>query len=282
MRSTAHTLTPRHARQLGEFQLIGVLLGLAIYNSVLLNVSFPPVLYRKLYGEKVGLLDLKRSFPLVARSLQQLLDYDGDDVEDVFCLNFQVTNEYYGAVQLIDLVPNGGDEPVTSANKERYVELYVDYMLNASIASQFDAFKRGFDMVVGGPALGLFRSEEIEKLVCGNHDFNIAELEEHALYDGGFNKHTPVVRWFWELMHEWPESKQRRVLAFVTGSDRVPIGGLAKLDFKLHRKCGDSEVLPTAGTCFNSCFIPVYSSKAKLERKLNQALDYGGEGMHLK
>ena len=33
-----------------------------------------------------------RSFPPpLARSLQQLLDHDGDDVEEVFCLNFAVS-----------------------------------------------------------------------------------------------------------------------------------------------------------------------------------------------
>lgn len=27
---------------------------------------------------------------MLAKGIQQLLDYDGDDVEDVFCLTFQV------------------------------------------------------------------------------------------------------------------------------------------------------------------------------------------------
>ena len=33
-----------------EFMLIGILLGLAIYNNVILDVHFPMVVYRKIMG----------------------------------------------------------------------------------------------------------------------------------------------------------------------------------------------------------------------------------------
>ncbi len=35
-----------------EFQLVGILLGLAIYNNHILQVSFPVLVYRKLMGHK--------------------------------------------------------------------------------------------------------------------------------------------------------------------------------------------------------------------------------------
>lgn len=31
------------------------------------------------------------------------------------------------------------------------------------------------------------------------------------------------VRWFWEVVHAFSETKKKRLLFFVTGSDRVPI-----------------------------------------------------------
>jgi ubiquitin-protein ligase E3 A len=47
-----------------EYTLIGMLLGLAIYNSIILDIQFPPVLYRKLMG-KVGCFeDLQTSHPV--------------------------------------------------------------------------------------------------------------------------------------------------------------------------------------------------------------------------
>ena len=45
----------------GQFFLIGLVLGLAIYNNVILDVHFPLVVYRKLFGKKGTFEDLKVS-----------------------------------------------------------------------------------------------------------------------------------------------------------------------------------------------------------------------------
>lgn len=73
----------------GEFQLVGIVLGLAIYNSVILDVHLPRVLYKKLLGQKPSFEDLKNTFPELGRGLQQLLEFEGD-VEGVFCRTFEV------------------------------------------------------------------------------------------------------------------------------------------------------------------------------------------------
>lgn len=44
---------------LEEYRLIGRLIGLAIYNSVILDLHFPGALYKKLMGNVVGLADLE-------------------------------------------------------------------------------------------------------------------------------------------------------------------------------------------------------------------------------
>lgn len=72
-----------------EFELVGILLGLAIYNGIILDVHFPLVIYKKLQGGKVGLQDLMNIQPSLVKSLQELLEFEGD-VEDTFCYTFQV------------------------------------------------------------------------------------------------------------------------------------------------------------------------------------------------
>jgi ubiquitin-protein ligase E3 A len=47
-----------------EFRLIGFLFGIAIYNSVLLDVQFPPVFFRKLMGKLGTFEDLHFSHPV--------------------------------------------------------------------------------------------------------------------------------------------------------------------------------------------------------------------------
>ena len=73
-----------------EFELVGSLLGLAIYNGIILDVHFPTAIYKKLHGEEMDLLDLMEVRPSVGRGLRELLAYQGEDVEDVFCQTFQV------------------------------------------------------------------------------------------------------------------------------------------------------------------------------------------------
>lgn len=72
-----------------EFGLVGIILGLAIYNGVILDVHFPSVIYKKLQGHKPNLQDLMGVQSSLARSLRELLEFQGD-VEDVFCYTFQV------------------------------------------------------------------------------------------------------------------------------------------------------------------------------------------------
>lgn len=48
----------------GQFTLIGIVLGLAIYNNCILDVHFPMVVYRKLMGKKGTFRDLGDSHPV--------------------------------------------------------------------------------------------------------------------------------------------------------------------------------------------------------------------------
>ena len=56
-------------------------------------------------------------FNFVNRSLRSLLDYEGNDVEDVFALNFTVTIDYFGEMVVKPLKANGENISVTSENK---------------------------------------------------------------------------------------------------------------------------------------------------------------------
>ena len=50
------------------------------------------------------------------------------------------------------------------------MQLYTDWLLNSSIATSFDAFRQGFEVVMGQSFLAdLFSAEEVELLVCGSN-----------------------------------------------------------------------------------------------------------------
>ena len=163
-----------------EFYLVGVLVGLAVYNRVLLDAGFPRLLYAKLLGLPVGLRDLAGFQPDVASSLQKLLDWEGPGaVEDVFALDFTIDTRRFDRTENVELKPGGREVAVTEENREEYVELYVDFILNRAVARQYEAFARGFLTLVGGQALELFRPQELEvSSTCGRRDGRSGGLTE--------------------------------------------------------------------------------------------------------
>eukprot|EP00741_Cyanophora_paradoxa_P012699 tig00020616_g12269.t1 len=254
-----------------EFMLVGILLGLAIYNAVILDLHFPLVVYKKLMRIAPSLEDLKEVNPAVGSSMQQLLEYTGD-VENDLCLTFAVQEDYFGEVRQHELKPGGASIPVTDKNREEYVELFVKHRLVTSIARQFEAFAKGFLLVCETPAMMLFRAEELEALICGSAELDFRELEKACRYDGGYTPETPVVRWFWEFVHAMSTEEKKALLMFATGSDRSPIRGLGSLPFVVQRQGPDTERLPTAHTCFNVLMLPEYRTRERLREKLLTAI----------
>ncbi|KAJ0401628.1 hypothetical protein P43SY_006007 [Pythium insidiosum] len=261
-----------------EFELIGILLGLAIYNAVILDVSFPHIVYKKLMGCRLGLSDIETAMPALGKGLRQLLEFDGD-VEEVFQRNFEYSYEVFGAVKTIELKPGGTTIPVTNANRAEYVELYADYILNTSVSRQYEAFHKGFHLVCNGEVLEMFRWEELQLLVCGSPELDFEALEEAARYEDGYTEESECIRNFWSVVHEFSLEEKKKLLRFSTGSDRVPIRGLSSMLFIISRNGPDSDRLPTAHTCFNHLLLPEYSTREKLKDRLllaiNQAEGFG-------
>uniref|UniRef100_A0A3Q1F9Y5 HECT and RLD domain containing E3 ubiquitin protein ligase 4 n=1 Tax=Acanthochromis polyacanthus TaxID=80966 RepID=A0A3Q1F9Y5_9TELE len=262
------------------FNLIGVICGLAIYNLTIVELNFPVALYKKLLKRKPTLDDLKELMPDVARSLQQLLDYTEDDLEETFCLNFTITEENYGATEVLELVPNGEDISVNKSNRQDFVNAYVDYIFNTSVAPLFECFYAGFHKVCGGKVLELFQPNELQAMVIGNTNYDWTELEKSTEYKGEYWTDHPTIRLFWEVFHDLPLEKKKQFLLFLTGSDRIPILGMKSLKLVIQPTGGGEHYLPVAHTCFNLLDLPKYTSLETVREKLLQAIDHN-QGFNL-
>uniref|UniRef100_A0A8C6Q9Q1 HECT and RLD domain containing E3 ubiquitin protein ligase 4 n=1 Tax=Nothobranchius furzeri TaxID=105023 RepID=A0A8C6Q9Q1_NOTFU len=262
------------------FNLIGVICGLAIYNFTIVELNFPLALYKKLLKRKPTLDDLKELTPDVGRSLQELLDYTEDDIEEVFCLNFTVTEDNYGATEVLELVPNGENVSVNKSNRQDFVSAYVDYVFNSSVALLFEGFYTGFHKVCGGKVLDLFQPSELQAMIIGNTNYDWAELQKVILYKGEYWAEHPTIRLFWEVFHDLPLEKKKQFLLFLTGSDRIPILGMKSLKLVIQPTGGGEHYLPVAHTCFNLLDLPKYTSVEMLREKLLQAIDHN-QGFNL-
>lgn len=63
-------------------------------------------------------------------------------------------------------------------SRQEFVDAYVDYIFNKSVASLFDAFHTGFHKVCGGKVLLLFQPNELQAMVIGNTNYDWKELEK--------------------------------------------------------------------------------------------------------
>uniref|UniRef100_A0A671RTN1 HECT domain-containing protein n=1 Tax=Sinocyclocheilus anshuiensis TaxID=1608454 RepID=A0A671RTN1_9TELE len=232
------------------FHLIGIICGLAIYNSTVVDLHFPLVLYKKLLNILPTLDDLKELSPTEGRSLQQLLEYEGD-VEETFCLNFAVSH----------------------VKSREFVQAYLQYVFSDAVQEQYSAFSSGFLKVCGGEILSLFQPSELMAMVVGNNNYNWEEMEKNASYKGEFSASHPTVKMFWEVFHEFPLEKKKQFLLFLTGSDRIPIHGMASLRIVIQSTAAEEHYLPVAHTCYNMLDMPCYQTKETLRHRLTQAVE---------
>ncbi|CCK73466.1 putative E3 ubiquitin-protein ligase HUL4 NDAI_0G04830 [Naumovozyma dairenensis CBS 421] len=271
------------------FFLFGVVVALAIFNSTILDLQFPRTFYKKLCNEPLTFDDYREIYPVTAQNLMKMLQYENDDFEEVFGLTFETTykdplkyaldNEKSkgdGMVS-VELCKNGSKMKVTQANKQKFINLWVNFYLNESIINQISQFRSGFDRVFARTkSISLLNSEELERLLCGDEtqqSYDFKMLRSVTKYSGGFSDDSRVVAWFWEIVEGWNYKLQRKLLSFITGSDRIPATGISTLNFKISRLGSkDKNNLPLSHTCFNELCLWEYSSRGKLEKKLLYAI----------
>lgn len=276
-----------------KFELIGLLMSLAIYNGLTLPVTFPKALYRKLLGEPVReLYHIADGWPELAAGLTTLLEWDEKDglVEDIFartyefsvpCLGqnvtYEMTKEDFAWPQSVQPAPPAEEEAplVTNDNRDDYVSDYIRYLTDVSTRPQFEAFQRGFRTCLEPKSLTLLTPPILQSIVEGIQEIDISELRRQTRYVGWDSSHR-TIRDFWSIVKRYDDRMKRKLLEFVTASDRVPVGGLRNLQFVV-QKNGEEETasghLPTAYTCYGTLLLPEYPDKEVLRERLSMALE---------
>uniref|UniRef100_A0A8C7TRT8 HECT and RLD domain containing E3 ubiquitin protein ligase 3 n=1 Tax=Oncorhynchus mykiss TaxID=8022 RepID=A0A8C7TRT8_ONCMY len=244
------------------FNLIGIICGLAIYNSTVVDLHFPLVLYKKLLGVAPTLEDLKELSPTEGLAL---------------AINYNQTTDWISKIRMVNCMATQYSlclsVCVSLCVREEFVEAYLKYMFRDSVSELYQAFSSGFLKVCGGKILSLFQPSELMAMVVGNNNYNWEEMEKNAVYKGEYSATHPTVRMFWEVFHEFPLEKKKRFLLFLTGSDRIPIHGMESLRISIQSTSAEEHYLPVAHTCYNLLDMPRYQTKETLHRRLTQAVE---------
>ena len=102
-----------------NYELIGILLGLALYNGTILNLRFPDVIYKKLkkfsnqqqIEDYQTIYDIKQFDEDAFNFLNNILKQNVDNYE--FPMYFSTSYDFYGEIKTIDLIENGQKIQVT-------------------------------------------------------------------------------------------------------------------------------------------------------------------------
>lgn len=179
-----------------------------------------------------------------------------------------------------DLVPGGANIEVTDANKVEFVSLKFRDIVFGRVKRMVYPFLKGVFEVVPADLLALFDPEELDYLISGSDEIDVADWIRNTKYSEELYGHN-ALRWFWELVEEMPTEYRRRLLQFATGSSRVPLGGFAALTsydgrvspFTLqgisYRSSGGNI---RSHACFNRLDLPLYWERSRMKSVLYAVL----------
>ncbi|KAJ5513540.1 hypothetical protein N7463_003092 [Penicillium fimorum] len=109
---------PCSLEPLYKFELLGLLMSIAIYNGLTLPVNLPTAFYRKVLGLKVKHLDhIRDGWPELSQGLDTLLTWKDGDVGDIFTRTYEFSFEAFGSIETIDMQKVNRDAPWPLASK---------------------------------------------------------------------------------------------------------------------------------------------------------------------
>jgi E3 ubiquitin-protein ligase TRIP12 len=230
----------------------------------------------KIYRQKKKILNDKSLSPELQRKKINELKYDGKSISEMdlsFCL---------GSMKLKE---DGDNIDLTIDNLEEFVDLIALLFLSKGIEKQIMAFKEGFEYFLPINTLQLFSPDELDLLICGTPEDIISwtpnEIIENAKFEGGYSSSSRTVIYLANVLVSFNIEQRRRFLQFLTGSPRLPVGGLKslrpKLTIQLRKNILElpDNCFPSVNTCFLFLKLPEYSSEDILREKLIMAMENG-------
>uniref|UniRef100_A0AAQ5YCH0 E3 ubiquitin-protein ligase n=1 Tax=Amphiprion ocellaris TaxID=80972 RepID=A0AAQ5YCH0_AMPOC len=269
----ASAINPDH---LSYFCFIGRFIAMALFHGKFIDTGFSLPFYKRMLNKKLILKDLESIDPEFYNSLIWIRD---NNIEECGLeMYFSVDMEILGKITSHDLKPDGANVLVTEENKEEYISLMAEWRFSRGVEGQTKAFLDGFNEVVPLQWLQYFDEKELEVMLCGMQEVDLQDWQRNTVYRH-YTRNSKQIIWFWQLVKEVDNEVRLRLMQFVTGTCRLPLGGFAELmgsngpqKFCIE-KVGKDTWLPRSHTCFNRLDLPPYKSFEQLKEKLLFAIE---------
>ncbi|XP_062836274.1 NEDD4-like E3 ubiquitin-protein ligase WWP1 isoform X2 [Anolis carolinensis] len=269
----ASTINPDH---LSYFCFIGRFIAMALFHGKFIDTGFSLPFYKRMLNKKLTIKDLESIDTEFYNSLIWIRDNNIEEcnLEMYFCVDM----ELLGKVTSHELKPGGSNLLVTEENKEEYIGLMAEWRFSRGVQEQTKAFLDGFNEVVPLQWLQYFDEKELEVMLCGMQEVDLADWQRNTVYRH-YTRNSKQIIWFWQFIKEADNEVRMRLMQFVTGTCRLPLGGFAELmgsngpqKFCVE-KVGKETWLPRSHTCFNRLDLPPYKSYEQLKEKLLFAIE---------
>ncbi|XP_069847117.1 NEDD4-like E3 ubiquitin-protein ligase WWP1 isoform X2 [Dipodomys merriami] len=269
----ASTINPDH---LSYFCFIGRFIAMALFHGKFIDTGFSLPFYKRMLSKKLTIKDLESIDTEFYNSLIWIRD---NNIEECGLeMYFSVDMEILGKVTSHDLKVGGSNILVTEENKDEYIGLMTEWRFSRGVQEQTKAFLDGFNEVVPLQWLQYFDEKELEVMLCGMQEVDLTDWQRNTVYRH-YTRNSKQIIWFWQFVKETDNEVRMRLLQFVTGTCRLPLGGFAELmgsngpqKFCIE-KVGKDTWLPRSHTCFNRLDLPPYKSYEQLKEKLLFAIE---------
>lgn len=269
----ASTINPDH---LSYFCFIGRFIAMALFHGKFIDTGFSLPFYKRMLSKKLTIKDLESIDTEFYNSLIWIRD---NNIEECGLeMYFSVDMEILGKVTSHDLKLGGSNILVTEENKDEYIGLMTEWRFSRGVQEQTKAFLDGFNEVVPLQWLQYFDEKELEVMLCGMQEVDLTDWQRNTAYRH-YTRNSKQIIWFWQFVKETDNEVRMRLLQFVTGTCRLPLGGFAELmgsngpqKFCIE-KVGKDTWLPRSHTCFNRLDLPPYKSYEQLKEKLLFAIE---------
>eukprot|EP00026_Physarum_polycephalum_P000459 Phypoly_transcript_00460.p1 GENE.Phypoly_transcript_00460~~Phypoly_transcript_00460.p1 ORF type:complete len:982 (+),score=122.97 Phypoly_transcript_00460:1742-4687(+) len=255
---------------LSMYSFIGKLLGIALRSKNTLSLSFPSIVWKPLVGLKPTFSDLRSIDHFCCQFLDGLRDAEANGIteENFASIIFENFTTSLSDGTHVELKPDGGNIPVTYANRLEYAKLVEEVRLREASAV-LSAMRSGFGLVVPPPLVALFNWDELEIAICGKPNIDITLLRENYTRLEGYELDDPTIIMLWDVLESFTPEERCMFLRFSCGRERLP----NNRDFRLIiARLHAEDVLPRASTCSSMFKLPTYSTKAIMRDKILLAI----------
>ncbi|CDI97827.1 NEDD4 E3 ubiquitin protein ligase WWP1 [Echinococcus multilocularis] len=267
------SVNPQH---LQYFRFVGRFIALALFHGKFIDNGFTLPFYKRLLNKPLSLNDLQTVDEEYYNSLLFIRENPIDDAD--LELYFEADYEHFGQTITCELKQGGKSIKVTDANKEEYLSLMVNWRFSRGTEEQMEAFMAGFADVFPLQWLQYFDERELEMILCGLQKIDVDDWQQNTNYKD-YTVSSKQIVWFWKFVRTLSTERRVRLLQFVTGTCRLPVGGFKELmgsnglQLFTIKRAGKENALPLSHTCFNRLDLPPYRSYEILVEKVTLAID---------